>query len=411
MEGEAHSMRGRGWVKFEEEAASNNNAQDNQEAPGSLEVSEVQSVDVENLRVSPTKISRGLSASDSGRGSVTSVITEGENSLDINNKMDNTNNMDVVNMEGPAVRRGKQFQNGDVVVTLLPVNEKFPWVTPARFKPELVPEELMAPVLTLTVEEYVSTLEKLVKDIRFNAYNLLYKRVLVLWIFLAFAILLALLFCGVEGVILFGVGIAWLIINASAIFLLMWIKLKLNRMLEKCMASVNAGLIKHNLLLGMDDRGKLSCHKINLCFIYFNAADCIAALEKVLDEKPEEPSSAQTNGGFDRNRYLRHTEQFDDVEVVVGGRNNARVSQKSERAEKLFLHYSQRWAKDFLRRRLDWVVEDVYGREDYTSNTNPRHLRTALCPCQYIDEHLRNKRQLKSMDPCKWDGNICQWCD
>ena len=33
---------------------------------------------------------------------------------------------------------------------------------------------------------------------------------------------------------------------------------------------------------------------------------------------------------------------------------------KHERAEKLFLHYLQRWAKDYLRRRLDWVVEGQY---------------------------------------------------
>ena len=26
----------------------------------------------------------------------------------------------------------QQFENGDVVVTLLPVNERFPWITPAR---------------------------------------------------------------------------------------------------------------------------------------------------------------------------------------------------------------------------------------------------------------------------------------
>lgn len=53
-----------------------------------------------------------------------------------------------------------------------------------------------------------------------------------------------------------------------------------------------------------------------------------------------------------------------------------------ERAQKLFQHYVQRWAKDYLRRRLDWIVEDVYGRTEYSSNTNPRHLRSALCPCQ-----------------------------
>ena len=81
-----------------------------------------------------------------------------------------------------------------------------------------------------------------------------------------------------------------------------------------------------------------------------------------------------------------------------------------ERAEKLYLHYLQRWAKDYLRRRLDWLVEDLYGRAEYSSNTNPRHLRSALCPCQYIEEHLRNKRQAESLNPCSLSANPCHWC-
>lgn len=39
--------------------------------------------------------------------------------------------------------------NGDVIVTLLPINTKWPWITPAIFRPELVPEELMAQGLTV----------------------------------------------------------------------------------------------------------------------------------------------------------------------------------------------------------------------------------------------------------------------
>lgn len=101
----------------------------------------------------------------------------------------------------------------------------------------------------------------------------------------------------------------------------------------------------------------------------------------MLAEKPED------NNTFDREAYLRDTEEFEDIEVVVAGRSTTTISNSveqrmHERAEKLFLHYIQRWAKDFLRRRLDWVIEDLYGRSEYASNTNPRHLRTALCPCQ-----------------------------
>jgi len=114
---------------------------------------------------------------------------------------------------------------------------------------------------------------------------------------------------------------------------------------------------------------------------------------------------------FDRESYLRDVEQFEDIEVVVAGRNTVQAAKKGERAEKLLLHYSQRWAKDYLRRRLDWVVEDEYGRQDYSSNTSPRHVKGALCPCQYIEEHLKNKRQRESLNPCTFSANPCHWCD
>ena len=47
--------------------------------------------------------------------------------------------------------------------------------------------------------------------------------------------------------------------------------------MEKCMSSINNNLMKHNLLLGVDDRGKISCHKVNLCFIYFEPSECIVS--------------------------------------------------------------------------------------------------------------------------------------
>lgn len=51
------------------------------------------------------------------------------------------------------IRQG--FANGDTIVTLLPVNTKWPWITPARFRPELVPEELMAQGLTVRVIHHI----------------------------------------------------------------------------------------------------------------------------------------------------------------------------------------------------------------------------------------------------------------
>jgi len=424
---EVQSVRGKGWVKFDEEhdvgpsptgttspsaaqagvigshtstvQQSANGSPINSETPGSLEVTDSHSVDVESLRKKSVQLEQTNSSSQnkSSRGSTASHHSGAASLSQVS-----------LETSRPDLHQ-KLPESGEVLVTLLPVNEKLPWITPAKFRPELVPEELMAPSLTLTVEEYVSSLEKLTTDIRFTLYNILYKRILVIWIVSAFIILLGILFGNKQpGLVLFGLGVAWLILNAAAIFLCMWVKLKLNKSLERCMASVNASLLKHKLLLGVDDRGKLSCHKVNLCFMYLDSAPCITYLENLLDDKAED--RAHNGAIFDREAYLREVEGFQDTEVVVSGRNSVKIGGKTERAEKLFLHYSQRWAKEFLRRRLDWMVEDLYGRQDYASNSNPRHIRTALCPCQYIEEHLKNKRQRESMNPCKWEKNPCYWC-
>jgi len=379
--------------------------QEDENDGGILAVSEVQVIDEHTLKREQS-IAGGTSAVPVFRQmSTTTPKANGASETE----MDNVNLNDSASPHKTPVR-GRQFENGDIIVTLLPVNEQLPWISPAKFRPELVPEELMAPVLTLTVEDYVQTLEKLTSDMRFTIYVMLYKRILVIWIILAFVILLGVLFSKQDGIRLFAMGVVWLIINAGAIFFCMWIKIKLNKQMEKCLAVVNNSLMKHKLLLGVDDRGKISCHKVNLCFIYFDPSDCIKRLETVLAEKPDE-NKPEENNGFDREQYLREVEQFEDVEVVVAGRNSVRIERSNERAEKLFLHYIQRWSKDYLRRRLDWVMEDLYGQSEYASNTSPRHLRSALCPCQYIEEHLKNKRLRESLNPCAVSSNPCLWCD
>lgn len=83
--------------------------------------------------------------------------------------------------------------------------------------------------MQLTVEDYVQTMEKLTTDMRFTIYNICYKRILVIWIVLAFVILLCLLFSGYQNVDLFLCGVAWLILNAGAIFFCMWIKIRVRQ--------------------------------------------------------------------------------------------------------------------------------------------------------------------------------------
>ncbi|KAL3283418.1 hypothetical protein HHI36_006563 [Cryptolaemus montrouzieri] len=66
--------------------------------------------------------------------------------------------------------------------------------------------------------------------------------------------------------------------------------------------------------------------------------------------------------------------------------------------EMLFLRYLQRWGKDFLRRRLDWTLDEMLGNP-----VQRRHLQSALCPCQYVEEVIIRKASLTDRDCCpRW---------
>ncbi|CAG2053413.1 unnamed protein product [Timema podura] len=537
-----------GWVRFEEEGG---RAPSNMESPSTqapdgqeeyngavikpetvhvnLNRSMSHSVSLEQSSTPPSTVFRGVPG-DSPE--VTTSTTSGKQpamrSVNLNDVVNgrSTNTGRVSTHGGAVVRQG--FANGDIIVTLLPVNTKFPWVTPAQFRPELVPEELMAQGLTLTVEDYVHVMEVLTNDVRFNVYNVCYKRILVAWIFTAFVVLLGLLFSGVTGLTLFGLGVMWLVLNAAAIFLCMWVKIKLNQNLERCMAQVNKHLLRHSIILGLDDRGKLSCHKVNLCFIYFDTMDCIKKLQEVIDREEREGRPVNREETAEERRQRQAFQERMDIEdrdiiiqgsnttrlsrkqvssvpslwtetsetssyrgptppdclgnrdiiqgstttrlsrkqvssapslwtetssyrgptppdclgnkdIIIQGTNTTRLSRKQGwacqgallmcysdldlgpcsgvcggywvhgqgwcsprvnsggnvmyshckqqvKGEQLFARYIQRWAKDYLRRRLDWTVDEEGGNP-----MEPRHLAPALCPCQYIEEYLRNK--------------------
>ncbi|CAH1991826.1 unnamed protein product [Acanthoscelides obtectus] len=368
------ALTARTWVKFEEEPPAGGGAEKN-DAPAVLAAESVQ-VNLER------SLNRSIEAPPTNNVAV----------LDPKRQLRNVE-LPVATVE--PIRQG--FSNGDIIVTLLPVNTQCPWITPAQFRPELVPEELMAQGLTLTVEEYVQAMELLVNDVRFSLYNVCYKRVLVCWITVAFIALLGLLFSGLTGLALFGLGIGWLVLNAGAIFLSMYAKYRLQRGLEKCLAQVNKQLLRHKLVLALDDRGKISCHKVTLCFIYMDSAPCIAHLQSSIDQQEREPSS-----GWERRMDISAGD------IVIQGSRTTRLSRKQGRSEQLLLRHMQRWAKDFLRRRLDWALLDAGGQTlGAGASARPRHLNTALCPCQYVEELLADRQAPgaeadAARDCCPW---------
>lgn len=159
-------------------------------------------------------------------------------------------------------------------------------------------------------------MELLVNDFRFTLYNVCYKRILVVWMTLAFFVLLGLLFSGLTGLVLFGLGVAWLLLNAGAIFLSMWLKFKLARNLERCLAHVNKQFLRHKIVLVLDDRGKLSCHKVNLCFLYMDPGPCIAYLQGSIDHQERESNGWEQRMDISAN------------DIVIQGSRTTRLSRK-----------------------------------------------------------------------------------
>lgn len=139
----------------------------------------------------------------------------------------------------------------------------------------------------------------------------------------AFAVLLGLLFSGLVGIALFCLGVGWLFLNAIAIFLCMYIKLRLSRGLEKCMANVNKQLLKHKIILALDDRGKISCHKVNLCFIYFDPTQCVRFLKEFIER--HEQSGTTIEPGWEARLDISSND------IIIQGSNTTRVSRKQVR--------------------------------------------------------------------------------
>ncbi|XP_052869665.1 uncharacterized protein LOC128275262 isoform X2 [Anopheles cruzii] len=337
-------------------------------------------LDVRSPSTTPKQQPQTSQSSGHGGGVASSPVSSGLNKtsqpavIDIPKQSVNVvqpiQSMRTIELSTGRVREG--FANGDVIVTLLPTNTRWPWITPAVFRPELVPEELMAQGLTLTVEEYVHAMETLVNDYRFTLYNICYKRVLIVWIVFAFVVLIGLLFSGIYGITLFSLGVAWLFLNAGAIFLCMWVKLKLARGLERCMARVNKQLIRHKILLALDDRGHISCHKVNLCFLYFEPSQCISYLNEFI-ERSEQNGNTIEPGWESRLDVTTN-------DIVIQGANTTRLSRKQERGMLLLLRYASRWGNEAIR-----------GLIDVTQHEPARHCRQYQCPCQYVEHHLKCK--------------------
>lgn len=148
--GSENNKKATGWVKFEEDGQV--------ESSSTAAVINTESVQVNldgrsvNQAKSPAKkndvtVDTGPSTLRTIELGNNEVVRQGFSKCFINFILIISDNQNLV--DNTYLSKYLFLVNGDVVVTLLPVNTRWPWITPAQFRPELVPEELMAQGLTV----------------------------------------------------------------------------------------------------------------------------------------------------------------------------------------------------------------------------------------------------------------------
>lgn len=94
----------------------------------------------------------------------------------------------------------------------------------------------------------------------------------------------------------------------------------------RCLAHVNKQLLRHKIVLALDDRGKISCHKVNLCFIYMDSAPCITHLQTNIDQQERDPAS-----GWEQRMDITAND------IVIQGSRTTRLSRKQVRISLQFV--------------------------------------------------------------------------
>uniref|UniRef100_A0A914W7G2 Transmembrane protein 268 n=1 Tax=Plectus sambesii TaxID=2011161 RepID=A0A914W7G2_9BILA len=263
------------------------------------------------------------------------------------------------------------FENGKIVTTILPENDCMPWLVPARFDPYKMPKTLISDQLTMPVEDYVTAMELLTNDYRFRAYTVFYRRLISIWIVMCLVILLILLFSSPSqgGLLVFLLVLAWMLLVAVGLVICLLIKKQINTGLHHCVRSANKILIRHNLLVGVEDRGKLSCHKIAIHFIYFRTSDCMSKIMQ-MQSQYEQTVGVPT---------ATTSPSVASVSIDMHRPEGLLV----ERAKILVLKFSQSYVKALAKRTIRFPTRPTEGVSEFS----PRHCTKSLCLCQYLQKY------------------------
>ncbi|CAB3400585.1 unnamed protein product [Caenorhabditis bovis] len=272
----------------------------------------------------------------------------------------------------PSIISAPHNVNGKVLATVYPDNLTCDWVTPPHYDPYSMPSILAIDVPALPGEDYINVVKKIISDPRFKMFSTAYSRIIALWMVLwIFALAMTLLYQTQGGWPVMIWCLIWGVILFIGIYVCAIVRKRIRVGLNEAVAEANAMIVNRHFLIGIEDRGQLSCHKTVIHFLRFNVAECTAEIIKQLKIK-------KTGGCvFGTNVALEAELSGEEIE---------------KEAAQLILDYSQEYVKSVVKKRLHFPSRPIHG----VSNYMPKHCRQHLCFCQFIDDKKFNAK------PKKW---------
>ncbi|KAH7697430.1 Protein C26B9.1 b [Aphelenchoides avenae] len=133
--------------------------------------------------------------------------------------------------------------------------------------------------------------------------------------------------------------------------------------LRQTVKDANRKTLEHNLLVGVQDRGHLSCHKMAILFIFYEAAGCVDDIERLL--RVQNASDSRANPKTD--------------------------AQLKEAARELLLDHTQAYVKAYMKKQLLFPTRPSEGVSDF----RPKHCKGSYCLCQFVEmRHFNNTKHV-----------------
>ncbi|KRX79829.1 Vacuolar protein sorting-associated protein 52 -like protein [Trichinella sp. T6] len=255
---------------------------------------------------------------------------------------------------------GTPLENGITIVVVMPLKLSCKMLSYTKFDPNHVPRAILSSKLSITVEDYVTAMELLTNDFRFRLYTVFHQRIIFAWLIASLIVMLCVLFSNARGLVLFALSLSWSFVIGLGTLLCVIFERMLDQSLSACVATVNRFLVRHNLLLCVDDRGKFSCHKIAIVFLYFNLDQCILEVAKNVEKIGLKLPRQQHHLSIPTTPSV--SSQVDIVAAPT-------TAQNKENAKRLILQHTQRYCRDLIRQGINLPVVRFQDQTDDMSIT------------------------------------------